>query len=193
MGSKSMWIQPALATSTNHCPLTITAASSCQPPTTQLEESGNNRVRSQSSTCHLESPICLQVSAILPPIPSAPAAWNLLPFLPETFSSQGLSPSRSLHGSTFRVGLGSSSLDGYDSWRSLAYVTPVSWLTQVGWPQWILRPSHHLLGLCPQKGILMIPAPQPWDGRPRASCLPGNAQLCQLYVKPEPLIAPKQL
>lgn len=29
--------------------------------------------------------------------------------------------------------------------------------------------------------------------RPRASCLPGNAQLCQLHVEPEPLIAPKQL
>lgn len=37
----------------------------------------------------------------------------------------------------------------------------------------------------------MTPAAQPWDERPRASCLPGNAQLCQLHVEPEPLIVPK--
>lgn len=107
-------------------------------PATQLEKSGNNRVRSQSSTHHLECPLCLQVSSILPPTPSAPAVWTLLPYLPATFSLQSLCTALSPKISSWfhlpRVALGSSSLADCDSWRrSLVYVTPISWLTQVGW------------------------------------------------------------
>lgn len=48
--------------------------------------------------------LCLLAPSILPPTHSAPVAWNLFPYMPETFYCRAfalLSPPRSLHGPTF--------------------------------------------------------------------------------------------
>lgn len=60
-------------------------------------------------------------------------------------------------------------------------MTPVSWLTQVGWAPMDPKALTLPFGALPPEGYLTISAAQLWDGKPRASCLPGNAHVSALH------------
>lgn len=193
MGSKLMQVPPVLATSNNCRPPTITAASSCPPPkpnqgSLATPESGHSPLLRRTLWSQSESSLCSQglTASDLSPLPPA------LPKHVRNIFTSGpghCSLPQDLHmvPSVPGEGLGDSLR------RSLSRVTPASRQRRQGVPQRIPRPPHYLSGLCPHNGILEAPVAQPGEARPRASCLPGNARLCQLHVEPEPLTAPKQL